>query len=152
MQLLSGIAEAMNNFIIRTYTELSALPTMEERFNYLRVNSQVGFDKFGYDRYFNQQFYHSPEWRRIRDIVIYRDQGCELGLYGFPIVGPIYIHHMNPVTIEDLTSHNLEKILQPEFLVCCSLEMHLSIHYGELRNTFKDPIERRPNDTCPWKR
>lgn len=141
-----------NEHFIRSYSELIALPTLEERFNYLRVNSKVGFDKFGYERYLNQKFYHSIEWRRIRNEIIVRDNGCELGLEGYPINGPIYIHHMNPVEIEDLVDFKPEKILRPEVLVCCSFDMHQAIHYGEFRSKFRDPIERTPNDTCPWKR
>lgn len=141
-----------NDHYIRTYTELTALSTLEERFNYLRVNSKVGLDRFGYERYLNQRFYHSPEWRRIRDQIIVRDGGNELGLEGHPIFGPIYIHHMNPVSVEDLMEDNLEQILRPEFLICCSFDMHQSIHYGVFRDKFKDPIVRTPNDTCPWKR
>lgn len=142
----------MNSHCIRTYTELSALLTLEERFNYLKVPGQVGDDLCGTLRYLNQKFYHSAEWRRIRDQIIVRDQGCELGLAGFPIVGHIYIHHMNPISVEDIIDYDPVKILRPEVLICCSFDMHQMVHYGTFRDQYKGPVERTPNDTCPWKR
>lgn len=136
---------------VRTYDHLISLPTLEERYNYLRVNSKVGIDKFGFDRYLNQRFYHSTEWKRVRDFIIVRDNGLELATPGFEINGKIYIHHMNPVSIDDLKD-DIEKILNPDFLISCSFDMHQMIHYGEFRDKYKAPVERKPNDTCPWKR
>lgn len=137
--------------MIRTYRELIALPTFEERFGYLKLNGTVGEDTFGFDRYINQQFYNSQEWRKLRDEIIVRDNGCDLGLTGYDIGGRILIHHMNPVTVRDIQERS-QYLMNPEYLICVSHDTHNAIHYGDenqLRN--KLPIERTKNDTCPWR-
>ena len=134
----------------KTYSELIALPTFEERYEYLRLNGRVGEDTFGFDRYLNQNFYRSAEWRRIRDRVIVRDNGCDLAIDDRIIYGKILIHHMNPITDKDL--FNLSDILlDPEYLICVSHNTHNAIHYGDGERLVKDPIVRTKNDTCPWK-
>ena len=135
---------------IKTYSELIALPTFEERYEYLRLNGRVGEDTFGFDRYLNQNFYRSAEWRRIRDRVRVRDNGCDLAIDDRSIYGKILIHHMNPITDKDL--FNLSDILlDPEYLICVSHNTHNAIHYGDGERLVKDPIVRTKNDTCPWK-
>ena len=136
--------------IIRTYSDLIQLPTFEERFRYLQLNSSVGKETFGFDRYLNQNFYRSVEWKRIRDKVIIRDNGCDLGIEDRLIYGRVIIHHMNPVTdrdIVDLTSF----LLNPEYLICVSHNTHNAIHYGNEDLLMKGPVIRTKNDTCPWK-
>lgn len=135
---------------ILTYSELIRLPTFLERFDYLKLDGVIGTDTFGYDRYLNQQFYHSQEWQRIRDQVIIRDNGCDLGVDGYFIRGRVYIHHLNPISQQDLLSHNAF-LIDPEYLICVSHETHNAIHYGDATKLSRDPIERKPNDTCPWK-
>ena len=135
---------------IKTHSELIALPTFEERYEYLRLNGRVGKDTFGFDRYLNQNFYRSAEWRHIRDRVIVRDNGCDLAIDDRIIYGKILIHHMNPITDKDL--FNLSDILlDPEYLICVSHNTHNAIHYGDGERLVKDPIIRTKNDTCPWK-
>ena len=136
---------------IRTYSELILLPTFEERFEYLRLDGRVGEDTFGFDRYLNQLFYRSYEWKKIRDQVIIRDNGCDLGIEGYDIYGKILIHHMNPITARDIADRT-ELLLNPEYLICVTHDTHNAIHYGDENLIIKAPIERRPNDTCPWKR
>lgn len=142
----------MTTTTMRTYTELSKLLTFEERFKYLKLSAEVGAETFGSERYLNQKFYRSLEWKRIRDRVIMRDMGCDLGLKGFEIHGPIYIHHMNPFTLKDLHD-DPETLLDPEYLVCVKRATHNAIHYGDetilLTNVV---VERKPNDTCPWRK
>lgn len=135
---------------ILTYSELIRLPTFQERFDYLKLDGVIGTDTFGYDRYLNQQFYHSQEWQRIRDQVIIRDNGYDLGVDGYFIRGRVYIHHLNPISQQDLLSHNAF-LIDPEYLICVSHETHNAIHYGDATKLSRDPIERKPNDTCPWK-
>ena len=136
---------------IRTYSELITLPTFEERFRYLQLGEKVGEDTFGHDRYLNQMFYTSDEWRRIRRDVIVRDNGCDLGIQDREIHGLIIIHHMNPITIEDIINRS-EFLLNPEYLISTVKNTHDAIHFSDERILITDPIERRPNDTCPWKR
>lgn len=136
---------------IRTYSELITLPTFEERFRYLQLGGKVGEDTFGHDRYLNQMFYTSDEWRRIRRDVIVRDNGCDLGIQDREIHGSIIIHHMNPITIEDIINRS-EFLLNPEYLISTVKNTHDAIHFSDERILITDPIERRPNDTCPWKR
>ena len=136
---------------IRTYSELITLPTFEERFRYLQLGGKVGEDTFGHDRYLNQMFYTSDEWRRIRRDVIVRDNGCDLGIQDREIHGLIIIHHMNPITIEDIINRS-EFLLNPESLISTVKNTHDAIHFSDERILITDPIERRPNDTCPWKR
>ena len=136
---------------IRTYSELSRLLTFEERFDYLRLNGSVGKDTFGFDRYLNQQFYRSSEWKRIRDQVILRDNGCDLGIEGYEIRGRILIHHINPISVEDI--HTMSDLLMdPEYLICTSHRTHNAIHYGDESLIITAPTERTQNDTCPWRR
>lgn len=135
---------------IRTYSELCQLSTFEERFDYLRLNGSVGKDTFGFDRYLNQQFYRSSEWKRIRDRVILRDNGCDLGVEGYEIRGRILIHHINPISVEDI--HTMSDLLMnPEYLICVSHRTHNAIHYGDESLIITAPIERTQNDTCPWR-
>ena len=135
---------------IRTYSELILLPTFEERFKYLQLNGRVGDDTFGFDRYINQNFYRSTEWKRIRDIVIMRDNGCDLALKGYEIYGRILIHHMNPITVKDVEL-STEYLMNPEYLICVTHNTHNAIHYGDEKLITKGPVVRTKNDTCPWK-
>lgn len=136
---------------IRSYTELSRLSTFEERYQYLRLNGSVGKETFGFDRYLNQVFYQrSQKWKSIRDRVILRDLGCDLGVEGFEIYGKVLVHHMNPITLYDL-EHETEFLLDPEFLICTTHNTHNAIHYGDESLLITTPVERRPYDTCPWK-
>jgi len=137
--------------VIKCYSELSLIPTFEARYRYLRLNGTVGKDTFGFDRYMNQFFYKSPEWRRVRDLVITRDGGCDLGVPGREIFGRIIIHHMNPIQPEDIRDRS-EFLLDPEYLITTIHDTHLAIHYGDEHLLMQTPVERRPNDTCPWKR
>lgn len=141
--------------IIRTYSELILLPTFEERYEYLKLNGRVGEETFGFDRYLNQAFYKSDEWLSIRDYVIIRDTGCndycqDLGVDGYDIHGRILIHHMNPITKDDIL-HRSEYLLDPEYLICVSDNTHNAIHYGDSSLLITAPIERKQNDTCPWR-
>ena len=135
---------------IKTYSELILLPTFEERFKYLQLNGRVGDDTFGFDRYINQNFYRSAEWKRIRDLVIMRDNGCDLALEGYEIYGRILIHHMNPITVKDVEL-NTEYLMNPEYLICVTHNTHNAIHYGDEKLINKGPVVRTKNDTCPWK-
>lgn len=133
----------------RTYSELRRLDTIEDRFQYLRLEGNVGRETFGFDRYLNQQFYTSSQWRRIRNHVIARDIGRDLGIEGFEIHDRIYIHHMNPMTVEDITSGNPD-ILDPEFLISVTLDTHNAIHYGNKTILKPQYVERAPGDTTLW--
>lgn len=135
---------------IKTYSELILLPTFEERFKYLQLNGRVGDDTFGFDRYINQKFYRSAEWKRIRDQIIIRDNGCDLALEGYEIYGRILIHHMNPITVKDVEL-STEYLMNPEYLICVTHNTHNAIHYGDEKLINKGPIVRTKNDTCPWK-
>lgn len=136
---------------IRTYSELSKLTTLEERYNYLRIGGKVGEETFGFDRYINQYFYQRcPEWKSVRNHVIVRDNGCDLGVEGYKIRGTILVHHMNPITLEDIERKS-DFLLDPEFLISTTLNTHNAIHYGNIDLLPQAPIERRPFDTCPWK-
>ena len=136
---------------IRTYSDLSKLTTFEDRYNYLRLNGFVGQKTFGFDRYLNQVFYKSAKWRSVRDFVIVRDNGCDLGVEGREIYGKIIIHHMNPITIQDIEQES-DFLLDPEFLISTVHETHNAIHYGDENLLIRAPIERKPNDTCQWRR
>ena len=136
---------------IKCYSELMLLPTFQARYQYLRLNGEVGKETFGFDRYRNQFFYRSPEWRRVRDFVITRDEGCDLGIPGREIFGRIVIHHMNPIRPEDIRNRS-DLLLDPEYLITTIHDTHLAIHYGDEHLLLQEPVERRPNDTCPWKR
>ena len=135
---------------IRTYSELVLLPTFEERYEYLRLDGRVGEETFGFDRWLNQTFYKSEEWLSMRDKIIVRDNGCDLGIPGRDIYSRILIHHMNPITKEDILRRS-DILLNPEYLICVTPNTHRAIHYGNSNLLIKDLIERRPNDTCPWK-
>lgn len=134
----------------RSYSELIQFKTFEERYSYLKLVGEVGNPTFGYDRYFNQDFYHSKEWRRVRNQIILRDNGCDLGVPEYEIHGRIYIHHINPITKHDILESG-EKLLDLENLICVSFDTHNAIHYGDERTLPKTPIERTPGDTCPWR-
>ena len=134
----------------KSYSRLISLPTFEERFIYLQTNSRIGDETFGFDRYLNQHFYTSKEWRDMRNRIIVRDEGLDLACEGYPIFGPIYIHHISPITAKDI-QETTEFLLNPENLICMSFNTHNLLHYGvEAPN--KKPIERTQNDTCPWRK
>lgn len=136
---------------IRTYSELSKLKTFDERFKYLVLNGRVGADTFGWDRWLNQKFYKSDQWMRIRDQVIVRDEGCDLGVPGYEIRDKILIHHINPVTLDDIVNDSLD-VFNPEYLICVSHKTHNAIHYGHKGDKlYPELVERSPNDTCPWR-
>ena len=135
---------------IRTYSELITFPTFEERFKYLQLNGQVGESTFGFDRYMNQVFYRSQKWKSIRDFVIIRDCGCDLGVEGYDIHGKIIIHHMNPLSMRDIETES-DFLLNPDFLICTTHNTHNAIHYGDENLLVTAPIERTKNDTCPWR-
>ena len=135
---------------IRTYSELITLPTFEERFEYLRLDGKVGEETFGFDRYINQAFYKSDEWLAVRDAVIIRDLGCDLGIAGREIHSRILVHHMNPIRVEDIVNRS-EYLLNPEYLICTVKRTHDAIHYGDSGLLITMPIERTKNDTCPWR-
>lgn len=136
--------------MIRTFTELSNLQTFEDRFRYLQLNGTVGKETFGFDRFINQEFYRSTEWKAVRDLVVLRDNGCDLGAEGREIYGRIYIHHMNPVNPKDIQTKS-EFLLNPEYLITTTHATHNAIHYGDETLLLKVPVERSRNDTCPWK-
>lgn len=136
---------------MRTYSELIQLPTFEDRFNYLKLNGAVANETFGFDRYLNQLFYRSAEWRKVRQQVIIRDRGCDMACDGHEIQGNIIVHHMNPLTLEQI-ENNPELLLDPEYLICVSFDTHNAIHYGT--DDFiksRDVIERHPGDTTLWR-
>lgn len=136
--------------MIRTYFELSRFSTFEERFAYLKLGGVVGAETFGFDRYLNQEFYKSVLWRRARDYVIARDYGCDLGIEGYEIHDRVYVHHMNPMTPDDIKHSNLD-IVDPEFLITVTHNTHNAIHYGDERLIRRGQlIVRRPGDTRLW--
>ena len=136
--------------MLRTYSELITLPTFKERFQYLKLPGTVGADTFGYDRYLNQLFYRTPEWKQLRHELIVRDNGCDLAMDGYDIYGRIIIHHLNPITRDDILERT-EYLLDPEYLICTTHNTHNAIHYGDEELLTMEPIERTRNDTCPWK-
>lgn len=137
---------------MRTYSELIKLPTFEKRFRYLELKGMVGEETFGYDRWLNQRFYRSHEWKQVRDYVILRDNGCDLGIEDRTIFGRVLIHHMNPIKQKDITELS-DILMDPEYLICVSHETHNAIHYGdESLIVPSEPLERTPFDQCPWKR
>lgn len=140
----------MKMSMIRTYSELSQLKTFRERYEYLRLNGRVGEETFGFDRYLNQIFYKSDEWKAIRDFVIVRDNGCDLGVEGYDIHENILIHHMNPIVVEDILKRS-EFLLNPDYLITTVLSTHNAIHYGDDSLLITLPVERTRNDTCPWR-
>lgn len=142
--------KVMSQRIIRTYSELIQLPTFLERFEYLKLGGKVGEETFGFDRYLNQILYTSPEWRSTRDYVIVRDNGCDLAMPGREINDKIMIHHMNPITVDDILNRS-EFVFNPEYLICTIMTTHNAIHYGDINLLYQDPIIRTKNDTCPWR-
>lgn len=135
---------------IRTYSELITIPTFEERFEYLQLKGSVGKDTFGYDRYLNQILYRSPEWKRLRNQIIIRDGGCDLACEGYDIYSKVLIHHLNPITVEDVLARS-RKVFDPNNLICVSHNTHNAIHYGDVDLLVTGPIIRTKNDTCPWR-
>ena len=136
---------------IKTYSELSKFSTFEDRYRYLRLGGEVGRETFGFDRYLNQTLYKTDEWRRSRDKVIIRDNGCDLGIEGREIKERVIVHHMNPITIEDILNHD-PKVFDPEYLITTVLNTHNAIHYGDENLLITVPRERTKNDTCPWRK
>ena len=155
----------MNNRI-RTYTELSKLKTFKERFEYLKLEGEVGVETFGFDRVLNQIFYRSDAWKRVRRDVIVRDKACDLGIEGYEIcpadirekypdkasvlLRKVIVHHMNPISQQDIIDRNEEILLNPNYLICCSKRTHNAIHYGDKNLLPQEFVERRRGDTCPW--
>lgn len=135
---------------IKTYSELITIPTFEERFEYLQLKGSVGKDTFGYDRHLNQVLYHSSEWKRLRNQIIIRDCGCDLACDGYDVYGKVLIHHLNPITVEDVLARS-RKVFDPDNLVCVSHNTHNAIHYGDVDLLVTGPIIRTKNDTCPWR-
>lgn len=140
----------MKRSTILTYSELCQLSSFEERYRYLRMSGTVGNSTFGFDRWLNQRFYKDPEWLALRRDIIIRDLGCDLGIADREICGPIMVHHMNPITKEDIITRS-EFLLNPEYLICCSDNTHKAIHYGDESLLVLAPIVRSRNDTCPWR-
>ena len=141
----------MNQRIIRTYSELIKLPTFKERFEYLKLGGVIGEETFGFDRYLNQMFYKSREWKKLRNDIIVRDNGCDLAMPDHEIIDQtILIHHMNPITKEDILNMT-EFVLNPEYLICTILNTHNTIHYGNSDLLYQEPIVRYKNDMCPWR-
>ena len=137
--------------MIRTYSELSTITSFKDRFRYLKLNGAVGEETFGFDRYLNQLFYRSQRWSKIRDEVIVRDCGCDLGIEGYEIYKYAMIHHMNPITAKDIQDES-EYLLNPEYLITTTQRTHNAIHYGDEDLLLTMPVERTQNDTCPWRR
>ena len=134
----------------KSYSELILFPTLEERFEYLRLNGRVGEELFGYNRYLNQVFYQSPEWKKVRREIIIRDKACDLGLEDWPIRGIVYVHHINPITLDQLKIKD-PVLLDPENLISASYKTHSAITLGDPLLLPQMPIIRKPNDMCPWK-
>lgn len=136
--------------MIKTYSELIQIPTYEERYRYLRLFGSVGEETFGFKRWLNQEFYHSGEWLKFRDEIIIRDEGRDLAVEGFEIYGSIIIHHLNPITYDDILNQN-PCVFDPDNVVCTKLSTHNAIHYGDETQLHNSPVERTKNDTCPWR-
>lgn len=137
--------------MIRTYSEMILLPTFIERFRYLQIGGKVGAETFGYDRYLNQTLYRTAEWKRFRREVIIRDNGCDLGCDDREIYGKILVHHINPITADDIINRH-SNVFNLDNVICVSLDTHNAIHYGDEELLMLGPIERTKNDTCPWRR
>ena len=136
---------------LRTYSELIKLLTFEERFQYLNLDGVIGRETFGFKRWLNQELYHSDEWLSFRDYIIIRDNGCDLGVPGFGIFGSVLIHHLNPITYEDIL-HRRSCVFDPENAISTKLSTHNAIHYGDERLLITAPVQRSRNDTCPWRK
>ena len=134
----------------KRYSELIKFQTFEERFRYLKLGGKIGEQTFGYERYLNQLLYHSPEWKRARRDVIIRDNGCDLGIQDRQIFDRVLVHHINPITIKDIQERS-SILFDPENLICVCKRTHDAIHYSDETILYENPVERRPNDTCPWK-
>ena len=135
--------------MIRTYSDLISFPTFKERYNYLRLNGAVGEETFGWERYLNQSFYKSDVWKQVRDEVIIRDNGCDLGVDGYEIQGKIYVHHINPINENDIANVS-EFLCNPEYLISTSFDTHQAIHFGDETLLIAEPVERLPGDTKLW--
>lgn len=135
---------------IRSYSDLVKIDDFIGRYRYLRLGGRVGSDTFGYERYLNQFFYRSKEWKSVRDFVIVRDEACDLGIKGRELESKIYIHHMNPISVKDLEERR-DILLNPEYLITVSFDTHQAIHYGDENLLHKDPVVRTKFDTCPWR-
>lgn len=142
--------KSVKTAMIRTYSELIKLDTFEARYRYLKIGGRVGEETFGYERYLNQILYRSQRWKSVRNKVIIRDCGCDLGVEGYDICGRILVHHMNPITVEDI-ERNLDIVFDPEFLISTTHNTHNAIHYGDESLLIFAPVVRTLNDTCPWK-
>lgn len=141
----------MNTNFIKTYSELITIPTFIERYRYLRIGGKVGADTFGYDRYLNQILYRTLDWKSFRRDIIIRDNGCDLGCEGYDITGNVLVHHINPITVEDVLRRD-PKIFDPENVISTMLRTHNAIHYGDESLLITEPLVRTANDTCPWKK
>ena len=150
LKLCKDIVEMVVMMIIKNYSKMLTFPTLEERFRYLQLKGSVGKDTFGYDRYLNQILYHSEEWKSFRNGIIIRDNGCDLACEGYEIYKRILVHHINPITVEDVLNRD-PKVFDPENVVCVSHMTHNAIHYGDENLLITAPVERSQNDTCPWK-
>lgn len=137
--------------IARSYSELICLPTFRERFQYLKLDGKIGEETFGFQRWLNQELYHSREWLSFRDKVIIRDNGCDLGVEGYEIFGSVLIHHINPITYEDIINRN-PCVFDLENVICTQLSTHNAIHYGDEGLLIASPVQRSQNDTCPWRK
>ena len=135
----------------KSYSELIRLPTYLERFRYLQINGAVGAETFGYDRYLNQILYRTGEWKRFRRDIILRDNGCDLACDDYEIFGRVLVHHINPITVDDVLNRD-PKIFDPNNVITTTLDTHNAIHYGDERLLVMDPIVRTKNDTCPWRK
>jgi hypothetical protein len=136
--------------LTKSYRNLILLPTFRERFEYLKLAGTVGESTFGFDRYLNQRFYQSREWRQFRSKVIARDEGNDMGIKDYPISGTVFIHHINPLSVKDFEEQS-DLLFDMNNVICVSHNTHEAIHYGDESLLPKDPIERKPNDTIPWK-
>lgn len=139
------------NRTIKTYSELLSFSTFEERLNYLKIGGSIGVSTFGFDRYLNQDFYRSKEWKRLREQIFVRDLGCDLACQDRLIIGRYMVHHINPISVEDIT-HSSDFLFNPEYLITVDPETHNEIHYGVSRQKPLSFVERKPNDMCPWKK
>ena len=135
----------------KSYLELIQIPTFQERYEYLKIDGRIGEETFGFDRHLNQTLYRSSEWKRFRRQIIIRDKGCDLGCEGYELYDKILIHHINPITINDVLNR-ASCIFDPNNVICTSLNTHNAIHYGDSELLVTEPIERTKNDTCPWKK
>ena len=155
MKTLSKLCEIIPGMVIRmsikTYSELITIPTFIERYRYLKIGGRVGAETFGHDRYLNQILYKTPEWRSFRKDMIVRDNGCDLACEGYDLYDRILLHHIDPITVEDVLKRH-PKIFDPENVITTWLRTHNAIHYGDESLLYTDLIERTPNDTCPWRR